>query len=146
MEPSDHDRGRPLALDRNAKSADETIPAFVARPSSAPVYHGFDVLEDVVIDGFTLGLITAIEEEGATEGDAFIIARDNSRAGLVWEFSADQLVEEICPIQPERWGVWGVSFPFRMANRADARRNLKAILPTLKPKWEEWRRLFGRQS
>lgn len=145
MEPSKPDEGHLLAIDRTAASTDETLPGFLATPPEAPVYHGFQVLEDVVVDGFTLGLITAFEEEGATDGDAFVIAPDSSRAGLVWELSEDQRIEEIRPIERQRWGVWRVSFPCRMANREDARRNLQAILPALKPKWEEWRRTFGQE-
>ena len=43
--------GKPLAVDRHAASASPTEPAFVARPSGAPVYHGFRVLEDVTVEG-----------------------------------------------------------------------------------------------
>jgi hypothetical protein len=50
--------GRPLAVDNKAKRVSPTQPAFVARPEGAPVYHGFVVLDDVTVDGFTLGKIT----------------------------------------------------------------------------------------
>ena len=33
-----------------------------------------------------------------------------------------------------RWGVWEVHFPFAMNSRENARMNLQAILPRLKPK------------
>jgi hypothetical protein len=139
--------GRPVALDSAAESASAGLPAFLTRPPDAPVYHGFVVLEDVVLDGFTLGLITDFEEGGATEGDAFIIAPDNSRAGLVWatpDGPEDKpKADALCPIEKARWGVWEVFFPFSMANREDARRNLQAVLPLLKPKWEQWRQTFG---
>jgi hypothetical protein len=49
------------------------------------VYHGFPVLPDVEVDGFRLGMISDWEAQPATEGDAFLIAPDGSRAGLVWE-------------------------------------------------------------
>lgn len=112
MAEEKNDSGRPMAIDSTAESANVELPAFLARPPGAPVYHGFQTLEDVVVDGFTLGLITAFEEGGVTEGDAFVIAPDDSRAGLVWEFSNKQEIGEICPIVKERWGVWAVSFPF----------------------------------
>ena len=48
-------KGRPLAIDATARSASPTEAAFLALPEGAPVYHGFDVLDDVVADGFTLG-------------------------------------------------------------------------------------------
>jgi hypothetical protein len=66
--------GLSIEIDSIAESASQTFPAFLARPIDAPVYHGFQILEDVVVDGFTLGLITAFEEDGAAEGDAFVIA------------------------------------------------------------------------
>jgi hypothetical protein len=39
-------RGVPLSLDPEAGSADPTLPAFLARPQVAPVYHGFPLLEE----------------------------------------------------------------------------------------------------
>ena len=75
--------GRPLAVDSTAGSASDSLPGFLAKPSDAPVYHGFRVLSDVVVDGFTLGAITDFEVEPTTEGDSFVVAPDNSRAGLV---------------------------------------------------------------
>jgi len=51
----DMPKGRPLAIDATAKSASPTEPAFIAPPEGAPVYHGFVVLDDVAVDGFTLG-------------------------------------------------------------------------------------------
>jgi hypothetical protein len=72
-------KGLPLALDPKAASASNAEPAFIARPAGAPVYHGFVVLEDVVVDGFTLGTITNFELKPADDGDAFVIAPDGSR-------------------------------------------------------------------
>jgi hypothetical protein len=75
-------QGRPLALDPNARSASPTEPAFIARPEGAPVYHGFQALPDVVVEGFTFGKITDFEAGPCDVGDAFVIAPDGSRAGL----------------------------------------------------------------
>jgi hypothetical protein len=74
--------GRPLAVDPNATSSSSTEPAFIAKPAGAPVYRGFQVLEDVVVEGFTFGKITDFEAEPCQEGDAFVVAPDNSRVGL----------------------------------------------------------------
>ena len=57
----DIQHGRPLAIDHNAHSASPTEPAFIARPEGTPVYHGFVVLDDVTVEGFTLGKITDFE-------------------------------------------------------------------------------------
>jgi hypothetical protein len=132
-------KGRPVAVDPTAASASSHVPAFIAPPAGAPVYHGFQVLEDVVVDGFIFGKITDFEAEPCAEGDAFVIAPDNSRAGLVWEVGEQVSISEVLPIERTRWGVWAVSFPHPMNSRANARRNLELILPELKLKWEEWR-------
>ncbi len=131
--------GRPLALDSEAESAQKDTPGFLARPAGAPVYHGFRTLDDVVVDGFTFGAITDFEAEPCKEGDAFVIAPDGNRAGLVWRVSDDSEFEAVCPASEDRWGVWAVGFPFEMSSRENARLNLQAVLPKLKPEWERWR-------
>ena len=133
--------GSPLGLDPLAESASQTEPAFIARPAGAPVYHGFEVLVDVVVGGFTFDKITDFEHEICDEGDAFVVAPDNSRAGLVWEISEKSYFQEISAPDAERWGVWGVAFPNAMTSRENVRKNLGTILPELKSRWKEWRRI-----
>ena len=135
-------KGRPLAIDATAKSASPTEPAFISPPEGVPVYHGFVVLDDVAADGFALGKITDFEAEPCETGDAFVVAPDNSRAGLVWEIADNVSVSQISPLEPGRWGVWAVSFPHPMNSRENIRRNLELILPALKEKWDEWRGKF----
>jgi hypothetical protein len=137
--PNDALKGRPLATDPNATSASATEPAFIIPPKGAPAYYGFPVLQDVAVGGFTFGKITDFEAEPCNEGDAFVIAPDNSRAGLVWNVSTKKQFHEVIPFEVGRWGVREVSFPHPMTTRDDARRNLEFILPMLKQKWEEWR-------
>ena len=132
------DKGRPLRLDPDAASASEDLPAFLARPTASPVYHGFPILNDVEIDGFRLGVITDFEAEPCDYGDAFVVAPDNSGAGLVWDLGEALSFSEVLPPEPDRWGVWGVTFANPMRTRANARENLAAVLPFLKPKWQEW--------
>lgn len=134
-------RGRPLAVDPSAVSASQTEPAFIAPPAGAPVYHGFQILRGVVVEGFTFGKITDFEAVPCKEGDAFVVAPDNSRAGLVWEISDKSYFQEICAPDAERWGVWGVSFPHSMTSHENVRKNLESILPELKERWKEWRRV-----
>jgi hypothetical protein len=135
--------GRGLALDRSAESARASEPAFLSRPKGAPVYYAFEILHDVVADGFVFGAITDFERQPSKEGDAFVIAPDNGRAGLVWTVSREPEFEQICPAAEDRWGVWAVTFPFEMTSRENAGGNLEAILPELRPKWEQWRRDFS---
>ena len=80
----DMPKGRPLAIDARATSASPAEPAFIAPPEGAPVYRGFVVLDDVAVDGFSLGKIKDFEVELCIDGDAFVIAPDGSRSGLVW--------------------------------------------------------------
>jgi hypothetical protein len=136
-------RGRPLATDPQAESAQPSVPAFIARPAGAPVNYGFPVLDDVEVDGFKFGMITDFLSEADNVGDAFVVAPDGSRAGLVWEISRESYFEEVCPLGEERWGVWAVSFPYMMKSNEDARRNLEAVLPNLKKQWELWKVLYG---
>ncbi|HLV85703.1 MAG TPA: hypothetical protein VKV39_01925 [Candidatus Sulfotelmatobacter sp.] len=138
MREDEKSAGKPVAIDHNAISASPTEPAFVAPPKGAPVYHGFVVLEDVSVEGFTFGAITDFEAEPCDVGDAFVVAPDGSRAGLVWEVSATKSFEEIRPFERNRWGVWAVSFLHPMTDRANARKNLLCVLPELKARWKEW--------
>jgi hypothetical protein len=133
-------KGHPLTFDPEAASADPGLPGFLARPEGTPVYYGFRILADVAVDGFQFGTISDFEaEEDPTAGDAFVVAPDASRAGLVWERASEPYVREIFPLEPDRWGVWAVGFPYPMRTRWDARRNLEAVLPLLKEQWERWR-------
>ena len=141
-EPTKPLTGQALAIDHKAKSASPGEPAFIAPPDGAPVYHGFQVLDDVVVEGFTLGKITDFEAQASTYGDAFVIAPDGGRAGLVWEVSDAACFQEVCPLDEKWWGVWGVSFPFPMDGRENAQRNLEFTLPQLREKWQEWRSRF----
>jgi hypothetical protein len=138
--------GRPLAIDQKAASTSPTEPAFIARPEGAPVYHGFVILDDIAIEGFTLGKITDWEAEPCDTGDAFVIAPDGSRAGIVWEVCDPAYFEEIMPMEAARWGVWGVGFLLPMASRENARKNLESILPQLKSRWAEWNSQFSRNN
>ena len=133
-EPSKPD-GRPLSLDPEAASADPNLPAFLARPADAPVYHGFPLLEDVEVEGFTLGKISDFEAQEMADGDAYIIAPDGTRAGLVWQIGDTPRVEMITAPDDSRWGVWAVWFTHPMRTRDDARRNLAELVPMLRHHW-----------
>jgi hypothetical protein len=133
-------QGHPVAFDSEAASADPELPGFIARPPGSPVYHGFPILADVTVDGFQLGVISDFEaEDNPTGGDAFVVAPDGSRAGLVWQRAPRPYAREVLPLEPDRWGVWAVGFPYPMQTRTDARRNLAAVLPLLQEQWERWR-------
>ena len=75
-----------------------------------PIDHGFQILSDVVVEGFTFGKISDFDAEPCAEGDAFVVAPDNSRAGLVWEVSGNSYFREVCPADSNRWAFG--PFPF----------------------------------
>jgi hypothetical protein len=135
-------KGRQVEIDGKAGSADPSLPAFIARPDGALVYHGFRILDEVEVDGFRLGMISGFggkwSSDDGLEGDAFVVAPDNSRCGLVWEVSDRVYFELVCIPDVARWGVWGVSFALPMSTAENARRNLAAVLPELKTHWRAW--------
>ena len=136
--PDDWPReGLPLSLDPAAASGDASLPAFLARPAYARVYHGFQILAGVERDGFRLGTISALGP--ADHGDAFVIAPDGSRAGLVWQLGDRRQLHELIGFEPGRWGVWGAWFARPMRPAEDARRNLEDVLRQLRAKWQDWK-------
>ncbi len=130
---------RPLAIDEQAQSADPALPAFLARPPGAPAYHGFPLLDGAEAGGFRLGMITDFLAGPDTAGDAYVVAPDGSRAGLIWESGCAPYFCEVTAPEPDRWGVWSVGLPLPMTTAEEARRYLSALLPQLRPRWESWR-------
>jgi hypothetical protein len=130
--------GLPIKNDENAESADPNLPAFLARPKEAPVYHGFEVLADSEKDGWAYGVITEYEseDEEICEGDGFVIAPDGSRAGVVWATDTPDFYEILGPDE-ERWGVYGVKFPSGVKNKNDLITNFHAVLPHFKKRFKE---------
>lgn len=129
---------RPPAIDMTAESATRDMPSFAAPPIGAEPYHGFPLLDNVAASGFRLGMITNFLAFPETRGDAYVIAPDGSRAGLVWEESERTYFEQAGPISEERWGVWAAGFIYPMRTREDARRNLETIVPGLRDAWQRW--------
>jgi hypothetical protein len=124
-------RGRRALIDPAAKSADPSLPAFISRPPGVPPYYGFPLVPEADTDGWRLGAITAFADpEGCDWGDAFVIAPDGSRAGLVWKVGPEPL-REILPPDPERWGVYEVGFPSPIRTVEDLVREFRCVLPGL---------------
>jgi hypothetical protein len=101
-------------------------------PGASLVYHGFVVVPETCTEGWCLGTITEFEDPaGCTGGDAFVIAPDGSRAGLVWEVGVEPLQEIMAP-DSERWGVYAIWFPSPTRTVQDLANNFRFVLPQLK--------------
>jgi hypothetical protein len=108
---SESPKSRPLKLDASSSSASPDLPAFLARPKGAPVYHGFPIIPETMTEGWCFGAITEYASAaGCDSGDAFVVAPDGSRAGLVWEVGEGE-PSEICAPNDTRWGVYALYFP-----------------------------------
>jgi hypothetical protein len=131
--------GIPLRLDPEAESADPTLPAFLARPEGTPVYHGFPVLEaSRTDDDWCFGTISDPDcPEGRDWGDAFVVAPDNSRAGIIWEVGATG-VEVSIPPKDNRWGVYKLGFADRVHDEQELVQQLRKWLPELRRLHHNW--------
>jgi hypothetical protein len=125
--------GVPLRLDDDALSADPSLPAFLARPKGAPVYHGFPMLEHSrTDDGWCFGTISEPDcSEGRDWGDAFVVAPDGSRAGIIWEVGQSTM-EVSLPPDEDRWGVFHVGFARRVHDETGLVEQLREWLPELR--------------
>jgi hypothetical protein len=125
-------RGKRILLDSSAQSANEKLPAFLARPAGTPIYHGFPIIEESATDGWYLGTITDYADpKGCEFGDAFVIAPDGRRAGLVWAVG-DGSIELIMPPEPDRWGVYALWFPQPIHDTEEFIAEFRRQLPALK--------------
>ena len=120
-----------LKLDDAAASASPDLPAFLAKPEGAPVYHGFPLIRETITDGWYLGAITEYEDpEGCDSGDAYVVAPDGSRAGLVWDVGGGK-IDEICPPDESRWGVYQIWFKRPVRTTDDLVAAFRTVLPEL---------------
>jgi hypothetical protein len=125
-------KGRDILTNPNAVSADPTLPAFLARPADKPVYFGFPLVPETLTDGWCFGAITRFEDpSGCSGGDAFVVAPDGTRAGLVWEVGEGSTTA-ILPPDAARWGVYAVWFPRTIYSVADVVEAFRTVLPDLK--------------
>jgi hypothetical protein len=111
MSKDEEPKGKPVAIDPNAISASPTKPAFVAPPKGAPVYHGFVVLEDVSVEGFTFGAITDFEASRVTLAMPSSLRRMAVAPGLCGKSprQSTQSTSRKCDLSSETDGVFGQS-------------------------------------
>ncbi len=84
-------------------------------------------------------MITDFLSEPALEGDAYVVAPDGSRAGLVWQSGCAPYFEEVLARDEGQWGVWAAGLPLPMSTEDEARNYLAALLPQLRSRWGSWR-------
>ena len=138
--PTSRAEGVPLRLALDTRSADSSVPAFLARPEDAPVYHGFPLLENSrTDDGWCFGTISEPEcAEGRDWGDAFVVAPDGSRAGIIWEVGESK-IEVSIPPDENRWGVFHVGFTRRVHDEEGLVEQLREWLPELRRLHRDWK-------
>jgi len=128
---SNEDQGKKLLLDPAAESANSALPAFIARPIGAPVYHGFAVLPESYTDGWCFGVISDYADpNGCDWGDAYVIAPDGSRAGIVWQVG-EGTTYQVLPPDASRWGVYGLWFSELIRTTDDIVAAFRLRLPEL---------------
>ena len=136
---SEPPKSKKLKLDGSAMSASRELPAFLARPKGAPVYHGFPIVAETMTDGWCFGTITEYESpDGCNYGDAFVVTPDGSRAGLVWEVGNGEPAEILKP-DDSRWGVYAIYFPKVIRTTDDLVTCFRAVLPQLQKIYERVR-------
>lgn len=137
---NDQSEGIPLRLDPEAESADSSLAAFLARPEDAPVYHGFRLLEPSMSDdGWCFGIISDPDwTEGRDWGDAFVVAPDDSRAGIVWQVG-NSVLEVLIEPEVDRWGVYQVGIAHRVHDKQELVTQLQSWLPEFRRLHREWR-------
>jgi len=141
----DFPAGQPIAYDADAISAVDGMAGFLAPPPGSPAYYGFAILPEIEFDGFRFGMITDFIAQPDDDGDAFIVAPDDSRAGVMWYANSGPVdVQPAVRMSSSRWGVWHVHVPFEMRSVADAQRLLEVAVPLLRPEWQLWKRLMRR--
>lgn len=121
---------------------------FVADPpADAPAYHGFPLLEGSELDGFVFGTITQPPGDRTLNGgDAYVVAPDGSRAGIVWQAESfpnpdgdafgPPIVEQP---GPRRWGIYAFLFRHPVRTERDLITNLHECLPELQRYYERAR-------
>jgi hypothetical protein len=141
---SDGDREQvPPRLDCEEEPA-EPSPGSLDQSDGAPIYQGFPLLEESrTPDGWCFGTISEVDvPEGLDWGDAFVVAPDDTRAGIVWEVGPAELRVLDQPDE-ERWGLYHIGFAREVRRRSDLVEQLEPWLPELQRLHREWLAGYG---
>ena len=75
--------------------------------------------------------------EGRKCGDAFVVAPDDSRAGIIWDVCADGMEVSIPP-EEDRWGVYCLRLERPVRNEQELVEQLQGWLPELRRLHRQW--------
>jgi hypothetical protein len=145
--PKLYPQGKLLRLDPDAASTDPSLPAFLARLVDAQVNHGFPLMEDSrADDGWSFGMISDPDcPEGRNWGDAFVVAPDNSRAGLVWHVGPPELEVSVEP-DVSRWGVYAIGITREVHSRGELVEQFRVWLSELRRRHADWKARQAEQN
>lgn len=83
-------------------------------------------------------MITELDgPEGNDGGDAFVVAPDDGRAGIVWPTGLAEMEVVLAP-DDGRWGVYGVPISRPVRTPAERMAELAAWLPALRRRHAAW--------
>jgi len=73
-------------------------------------------------------------------GDAWVKAPDETVATLIWETGEPACFKVSIEPNEARWGTYAVQLPLPLTSDDEAAAYLAALLPALRPRWQEWTR------
>lgn len=88
------------------------------------------------VDGFEMGMFVSYGDCG----DAWVKAPDGAVATLIWETGEPPYFEVSIEPNEARWGTYAVQLPLPLTSNGEAAAYLAALLPDLRPRWQEWTR------
>ena len=124
-----------IVIDPNARSCDDSKPAFMAPPPGSGAYYGFPLIEETQVDGWRYGAVTdpfeADSPDGCTIGDGFAETPDGQRAGLIWSVDPNPRFAVIEGPSSTRWGLFHFTVPQPIAAVEDLQDAFQGMVPVL---------------
>ncbi|MBV8463181.1 MAG: hypothetical protein JO368_07795 [Acidimicrobiales bacterium] len=75
-----------------------------------------------------------------THGEALVRGPDGGIATLIWSTGEPREFRVLAePGTETRWGSYSVQLPLPLASDGEAAAYLGALLPELRPRWQQWR-------
>lgn len=100
------------------------------------IYFEIPVLPGVELEGWRLGLYTNSIDVDATAGDAYLVAPDGRRCGLVWRIAQPSWFVSLIGPNEHRFGTFEVACAHGPTSTHEARRFIAELLPDVRREWE----------